>query len=310
MPKDMNTTDSIFERRESEARSYCRGMPATFTTASGSEITDDAGKTYIDFLAGCSSLNYGHNDPDMKAALVEHISNDGITHGLDMYTDTKAAFLKTFEEKILEPRGLDYKVMMTGPTGTNAVEAAMKLARKVTGRRNIVAFTNGFHGMTMGALSCTGNAGKRAGAGAGPLCGVSRMPFEGAFGEDVDTLAQIEMMLDNPSSGIDAPAAFILEPVQGEGGLNAASTEWMQGIARLAKSTARFLSPMTSRRVAVAPGRSFRSKRWGSNRISCPWPKACREWDFPLPRCWSSRNTTSGNQPSITAPSGATPMLS
>ncbi|MFA8385941.1 MAG: diaminobutyrate--2-oxoglutarate transaminase [Pelagibaca sp.] len=231
----MNTTDSIFERRESEARSYCRGMPATFTSASGSEITDDSGKTYIDFLAGCSSLNYGHNDPDMKAALIDHISSDGITHGLDMYTGTKAAFLKTFEEKILEPRGLDYKVMMTGPTGTNAVEAAMKLARKVTGRRNIVAFTNGFHGMTMGALSCTGNAGKRAGVGAGPLCGVSRMPFEGAFGEDVDTLAQIEMMLDNPSSGIDAPAAFILEPVQGEGGLNAASTEWMQGIARLAK---------------------------------------------------------------------------
>lgn len=235
MPKDMNTTDSIFERRESQVRSYCRSMPATFATASGSEITDDTGKTYIDFLAGCSSLNYGHNDPDMKAALVEHILNDGITHGLDMYTGTKAAFLKTFEEKILEPRGLDYKVMMTGPTGTNAVEAAMKLARKVTGRRNIVAFTNGFHGMTMGALSCTGNAGKRAGAGGGPLCGVSRMPFEGAFGEDVDTLAQIEMMLDNPSSGIDAPAAFILEPVQGEGGLNAASTEWMQGIARLAK---------------------------------------------------------------------------
>lgn len=235
MPKDMNDIVSIFERRESEARSYCRGMPATFTSASGSEITDDTGKTYIDFLAGCSSLNYGHNDPDMKSALIDHISNDGITHGLDMYTDTKAAFLETFEEKILKPRGLDYKVMMTGPTGTNAVEAAMKLARKVTGRRNIVAFTNGFHGMTMGALSCTGNAGKRAGAGAGPLCGVSRMPFEGAFGEDVDTLAQIEMMLDNPSSGIDAPAAFILEPVQGEGGLNAASTEWMQGIARLAK---------------------------------------------------------------------------
>ncbi|MEN8682401.1 MAG: diaminobutyrate--2-oxoglutarate transaminase, partial [Marivita sp.] len=103
MPKDMNTV-SIFERRESEARSYCRGMPATFATASGSEITDDTGKTYIDFLAGCSSLNYGHNDPDMKAALIEHISNDGIAHGLDLHTNTKAAFLEAFEEHILEPR--------------------------------------------------------------------------------------------------------------------------------------------------------------------------------------------------------------
>jgi diaminobutyrate-2-oxoglutarate transaminase len=226
---------AIFSRRESEARSYCRSFDTVFVKASGSQLTDDKGATYIDFLAGCSSLNYGHNDPDMKQALIDHITADGVSHGLDMYTDAKAQFLETFEDIILKPRGMDYKVMMTGPTGTNAVEAAMKLARKVTGRRNIVAFTNGFHGMTMGALSCTGNAGKRAGAGGGALCGVSRMPYDGAFGEDVDTLAQIEMMLENPSSGIDAPAAFIIEPVQGEGGLSAASTEWMQGIARLAK---------------------------------------------------------------------------
>jgi diaminobutyrate-2-oxoglutarate transaminase len=111
----------------------------------------------------------------------------------------------------------------------------MKLARKVTGRRNIIAFTNGFHGMTMGALSCTGNAGKRAGAGGGSLCGTTHMPYEGAFGPDVDSLRIIEEMLGNPSSGVDAPAAFIIEPVQGEGGLNAASTAFMQGIARLAK---------------------------------------------------------------------------
>jgi diaminobutyrate-2-oxoglutarate transaminase len=234
MPDDMNTK-SIFSRRESEARSYCRSFDTVFVKACGSELTDDKGRTYIDFLAGCSSLNYGHNDPDMKQALIDHITADGVTHGLDMYTDAKARFLEAVEDIILKPRGMDHKVMMTGPTGTNAVEAAMKLARKVTGRRNIIAFTNGFHGMTMGALACTGNAGKRAGAGSGALCGVARMPYDGAFGDDVDTLAQIEMMLENPSSGIDAPAAFIIEPVQGEGGLNAASIEWMQGIARLAK---------------------------------------------------------------------------
>lgn len=236
MPKDMEKTSTdVFQRRESEVRSYCRSFDTVFTKAQGSTLTDAEGRTYTDFLSGCSSLNYGHNDPDMKAALIEHISNDGLTHGLDMYTDTKAAFLETFERLVLAPRGMDHKIMMTGPTGTNAVEAAIKLARKTTGRRNVIAFTNGFHGMTLGALACTGNAGKRAGAGGGALCGVSRMPYEGAFGADVDTLRQIEIMLENPSSGIDAPAAFIVELVQGEGGLNAASKEWAEGIAALAK---------------------------------------------------------------------------
>ena len=134
MPTDTSADKSVFERRESEARSYCRSFDTVFTKALGSELTDADGKTYIDFLAGCSSLNYGHNDPDMKAALIEHISGDGIAHGLDMYTTEKARFLKAYEDNILKPRGMDHKIMMTGPTGTNAVEAAMKLARKVTGR--------------------------------------------------------------------------------------------------------------------------------------------------------------------------------
>ena len=230
----------IYTRRESEARSYCRSFPTSFVKASGSILTDEKGTDYIDFLAGCSSLNYGHNDPDMKAALIEHISNDGVTHGLDMHTEQKEAFLTAFEDIILKPRGMDHKVMMVGPTGTNAVEAAMKLARKTTGRHNIVAFTNGFHGMTMGALAATGNAGKRNG-GAMPLQGVTHLPYDGAMGPDVNTLDQIEFMLENPSSGLDAPAAFLVEPVQGEGGLNAASAEWLRGIAALAKKNGALL---------------------------------------------------------------------
>ena len=235
MPKDMTNDFDIYDRRESAARSYCRSFPTTFVKAQGSEMTDADGNTYIDFLAGCSSLNYGHNDPDMKSALIDHITADGIAHGLDMHTDAKAAFLTAYEEKILKPRGMDYKIMMTGPTGTNAVEAAMKLARKVTGRRNIISFTNGFHGMTMGSLSLTGNIGKRNGAGGGHLGDVTHLPYEHSMGEGVDTLQFIEAMLNNSSSGVDAPAAFIFEPVQGEGGLNAASDEWMQGVAKLAK---------------------------------------------------------------------------
>ena len=224
----------IYVRRESEARSYCRKIPCTFVRAQGATLTDAEGREYIDFLAGCSSLNYGHNDPDMKAALVEHLSRDGIAHGLDMHTDAKARFLETFERLILAPRGMDHRVMFTGPTGANAVEAAMKLARKATGRRNVICFTNGFHGVTAGALAATGAASHR-GNDRGALPGTTRMPYDGAFGPEVDTLPMIEAMLDNPSGGIDAPAAFLLESVQGEGGLNAASAEWLQGIERLAR---------------------------------------------------------------------------
>jgi diaminobutyrate-2-oxoglutarate transaminase len=226
----------IFERRESQVRSYCRSLPAIFVSAENATMRDSEGREYIDFLAGCSVLNYGHNDPDMKAALIEHISADGIAHGLDMYTDTKAAFLQAFERLILQPRGMDYRVMMTGPTGTNAVEAALKLARKVTGRSNVIAFTNGFHGMTLGALAATGNAGKRKGAGGVSLNDVTHMPYEGSLGADVETLRVMELMLANPSSGIDAPAAFIVETVQGEGGLNACSAEWLQGVEKLARA--------------------------------------------------------------------------
>ena len=225
---------SIFDRRESEVRSYCRSFDTVFTKAQGSTLWDADGREYTDFLGGCSSLNYGHNDPDMKKALIEHIAGDGITHGLDMYTAEKAAFLETFERTVLKPRGMDHKVMMVGPTGTNAVEASMKLARKVTGRKNVIAFTNGFHGMTLGALAATANSGKRGGAGGVSLNDVTRMPYDGSLG-DTDTLQVIEAMLENPSSGIDAPAAFLVELVQGEGGLNVASPEWVRGIAALAK---------------------------------------------------------------------------
>jgi len=233
MAKDM-IHDDIFERRESDARSYCRSMPATFTRASGSELFDADGNSWIDFLAGCSSLNYGHNDPDMKSALVEHIAGDGIAHGLDLHTDAKGAFLEAFERHILEPRGMDHRVMFTGPTGANAVEAAMKIARKVTGRTNIIAFTNGFHGVTQGALAATGNGYHRGGAGT-TLNGVTRMPYDGYMGRDCDTTRFLEAMLTDRSSGVDAPAAILLETVQGEGGLNVASPDWLRRVAELAQ---------------------------------------------------------------------------
>lgn len=223
----------IFARRESEARSYCRGFPVTFTAARGAELTDAQGRRYIDFLAGCSSLNYGHNDPDMKAALMRHLDSDGIAHGLDLHTGPKADFLRAFETHILQPRGMDHRLMFTGPTGANAVEAAMKIARKATGRTNVVAFTNGFHGVTLGALAATGNGYHRGGAGTG-LGGVTRLPYDG-YAEGVDSADLLSRMLADPSSGLDAPAAILLETVQGEGGLNAARPEWLRRVAGLAR---------------------------------------------------------------------------
>lgn len=224
---------ATFERLESQVRSYSRSFPAIFDRAVGSWQYDSEGKGYIDFLTGCSVLNYGHNHPALKQALIDYIARNGVVHSLDMHSRAKAEFLEALEAKILKPRGMTYRAQFTGPTGANAVEAAMKLARKVTGRTNIIAFTNGFHGVTLGALSATGNSHHRGGAHT-PLNGVTRMPYCGYFGDDVDTAAQLDQMLSDPSGGVDDPAAIIVEPVQGEGGLNVASAEWMRKIEKIA----------------------------------------------------------------------------
>ncbi len=235
MPFDKtDNIDPIYKRRESEVRSYCRAFPTSFETAKGAILTAADGREYIDFLAGCSTLNYGHNPEALKQALVDYITSDGLTHSMDMHTEAKANFLNLFENNILKPRGMNHRVMFTGPTGANAVESAMKIARKVTGRTGIIAFTNGFHGMTLGALAATGNAGKRAGAGI-PLTGVTHEPYDGYFGRDIDTASQLDAKLSDPSSGLDKPAAIIVETTQGEGGLNVASAEWLKKIEAIAK---------------------------------------------------------------------------
>jgi diaminobutyrate-2-oxoglutarate transaminase len=235
MTSDSGCEIAVFNRNESNVRSYCRTFNAIFDTARGSLIRSTRGVEYIDFLAGCGSLNYGHNDPDMAQALIEYVERGGISHGLDFHTECKADFLESFQTFILKPRGLDYRVQFTGPTGANAVEAALKLARKVTGRTNVIAFTNGFHGVTQGALAATGNRKHRIGP-AIPLNGVARLPYDGYLGPDIDTADLLEKMLADASSGLDAPAAILLEAVQGEGGLNVARPEWLRRIADLART--------------------------------------------------------------------------
>lgn len=219
----------IFDELESEVQSYARSFPRVFNRAEGEYMWDNEGNQYLDFLAGAGTLNYGHNNPNFKQGLVDYIMNDGITHGLDMHTKAKAEFMQTFNDSILKPRKMDYVLQFTGPTGTNAVEAAMKIARNVTGQQNIVTFTNGFHGVSLGSLAATGNSHHRDAAGVS-LTGTHRMPFDGYLGDGIDTTAYLDKVLSDSSSGINSPAAVIVETVQGEGGINTASIEWLRNL--------------------------------------------------------------------------------
>ncbi len=223
-----------FELWESGVRSYCRAMPAVFQRALAAEIWDESGNRYIDFWSACGSLNYGHNHPKLKAAVIEYLTGDGVINSLDLHTCAKRAFIETFAVSILMPRGFDYVLQFTGPTGTNAVEAAIKLARKIKGRPDVVAFTNAFHGMSLGSLALTGNRNARM-SSAALLNHVVRLPYDGYDGAGITELERFATMVRDPSAGLPQPAAIIVETVQGEGGLNVASTLWLQCLARIAR---------------------------------------------------------------------------
>ena len=225
----------IFEELESEVQSYARSFPRVFHRAQGALLFDEQGNKYIDFLAGAGTLNYGHNNPIFKEKLLAYIMEDGITHGLDLHTKAKGEFMESFNEHILKPRNLQYMMQFTGPTGTNAVEAALKLARNVTGRENIVSFTNGFHGCSLGALSVTGNSHHRGAAGTSLGASVSTVPFDGYLGDGIETTEYLDKVLSDSSSGVDLPAAVIVETVQGEGGINSASFSWLQNLETICK---------------------------------------------------------------------------
>jgi len=224
----------VFESLESEVRSYCRNWPTVFDRAEGSFMYSEDGREYLDFFSGAGALNYGHNHPDLQAALIEYLQRNGVVHSLDMYSVAKREFLETFRDRILQPRGLDYKVMFPGPTGTNSVESALKLARKVTQREHVVSFTNAFHGMTLGALAVTGNSMKRGGAGI-PLYHATPVPYDDYFDGETEDFLWLERVLNDSGSGIEHPAAVIVETVQGEGGLNSARASWLRKLADLCK---------------------------------------------------------------------------
>ncbi|ADU65752.1 diaminobutyrate/2-oxoglutarate aminotransferase [Desulfurispirillum indicum S5] len=224
----------IFEQMESQVRGYIRSFPAIFEKAKGSYLYDEQGNEYIDFFAGAGTLNYGHNNDRVSSALIDYIQKDGVVHGLDMATSAKKRFLQKLQDTVFSPRNLEYKVQFTGPTGTNSVESALKLARMIKNRSNIVAFTNGFHGLSMGSLAVTGNNFYRDEAHIS-RSNVSFMPYDGYFGPDVNTLDYFRKFLADGSSGLDLPAAVIVETIQAEGGINVASDEWLQGLEQICR---------------------------------------------------------------------------
>lgn len=226
----------VFEALESNVRLYSRSFPSFFSRARGSIMLTENGRKVIDFHSGAGALNYGHNNHGIKAAITEYLASDAVVHGLDMATPAKLEFMETFSAVILRERGLKYRFQFTGPTGANAIEAALKLSRKVTGRQNIISFTHGYHGLSLGAVAATGNRFHREASGPS-LPGVTFMPYDGYLGPAVDTAEYVRKVLLDRSSGMDSPAAILVESVQGEGGINVARKEWLQSIQGIAKDT-------------------------------------------------------------------------
>jgi diaminobutyrate-2-oxoglutarate transaminase len=235
VPPSHTATNEIFERKESNARSYSRSFPAMFAKAKGEYLFTADGTRYLDFFAGAGALNYGHNPDGIKARLVSYLESDGLTHGLDFATVAKADFLSIFESKILAPRGLNHRVQFCSPSGTNAVEAAIKLARLVTGRGTIVAFSGGFHGVSSGSLAATSAAYYKQGL-YGSLSGVTHVPFpDSPFGV-FDSMSYLKRMVEDASSGSEKPAAIMLETVQAEGGIYVAPVDFLRQLRQFCDS--------------------------------------------------------------------------
>jgi diaminobutyrate-2-oxoglutarate transaminase len=217
---------------ESSVKSYCKSFPVKFVKAKESYMYDENNNAYLDFFTGAGTMNYGHNNELVNNAIIGYIKNDGILHSLDLYTSAKEKFLNNLNEFILKPRKLNYKVQFCSPSGTNGVESALKLAKKAKKRKNIIAFTNSFHGMSLGSLSVTANSyykNKYLDA----HINVNFAMFDNYLGENIDTSEILEKLLKDKSSGVEIPAAIILETIQADGGVNVASINWLKNIRRI-----------------------------------------------------------------------------
>jgi 2,4-diaminobutyrate 4-transaminase len=228
------------ERYESAARVYPRHFPFAVAEAQGSYIRDLDGNVFIDFLAGAGVLSFGHNHPELVEAATQQMSV--FTHGLDMPSPAKDAFTEAQLSMLPEPMRDHMKIHFCGPTGANAVDAAIKLAKTATGRGDIIAFRGGFHGTTHAGMAVTGNLSTKTPIANG-VPGVHFFPYPtGGVPDGIDPTtwdatcaALLEEALTDPNGGIPLPAAVIMELVQGEGGVNPATLLFAQRVRKLTR---------------------------------------------------------------------------
>ena len=249
------------ESTESNARSYPRKFPFALAKAEGSWVEDVEGNRYLDFLCGAGTLALGHNDPEVNKAMVELIQSGAPLHTLDLTTPTKDAFVETMLSKLPKELGENAKIQFCSPSGTDATDAALKLCKTATGRTSIIAFQGAYHGMGHGAMACTGNLGAKSKIN-GLMPEVHFFPFPNSYrcpfglGGDagIDACcAFFEKTLKDPESGIPLPAAVIIEPIQGEGGVIPAPVKFLQTIRRVTKELG---IPMICDEIQCGMGRS------------------------------------------------------
>ncbi len=207
-----------------------QSYPTVFTTASGCQLNDSDGRTYLDFVAGEGGLNYGHNNPVLKQALLKYLSENGVVQNSHLATQAQAAFGNAIQEHILKPRNLKYEVARVHADGAHAMDAALDVARHATGRSHVIAFTNASSKTLQSSMSASSDTSRVQNAARD----VMHMPYDGYLGDDIETLDLTEKYLADASSGVDAPAAFVVETVQGEG-LAGASSCWLWRLQGLAK---------------------------------------------------------------------------
>lgn len=240
-------------QRESAARTYARSLPIVPVRARGLTIEGADGRRYLDCLSGAGTLALGHNHPVVLEAIRKVIDSGAPLHVLDLATPVKDAFTTELFATLPRQFADNARIQFCGPAGTDAVEAAFKLVRAATGRTGLLAFTGAYHGMTAGALAASGGA---------PEVQVTRLPFPqeyrcplGVGGERGAEIAAhwTEHLLDDPKSGVPAPAGMIVEPVQGEGGVNPAPDGWLR---RMREITAARGIPLIADEVQTGVGRT------------------------------------------------------
>jgi diaminobutyrate-2-oxoglutarate transaminase len=224
------------DERESNARTYPRRLPIAIAEASGSLLTDMDGNVFIDFLAGAGVLTLGHNPPELMEVLKEQSGK--LTHGLDFPTKAKDDFIDAQLSMLPPALQGQMKIHFCGPTGANAVDAAIKLCKTATGRGDVVSFQGGFHGSTAAAMALTGLLEQKNPVPNGlpgihffPYSYCSRCPL-GLNPSNCSTncATYLERSLNDPNGGVPLPAAVILEMVQGEGGVIPATYDFIQKV--------------------------------------------------------------------------------